>query len=75
MLDTEQKQLKGNIRKIYFYRMLLGMIFPAPVVVLFWQNHGMSLTQIMILALKILGGTALIAGTIMLLILHKDEVL
>ncbi len=75
MLDTEQKQLKGNIRKIYLYRMLLGMIFPVSVVVLFWQNHGMSLTQIMILALKILGGTALIAGTIMLLILHKDEVL
>ncbi len=47
--DTEQRRLKSNIWKIYLYRMLLGMVFPVPVIVLFWQNHGMNLTQIMVL--------------------------
>ena len=46
---THETQLRSNIWKIYLYRVLLGLIFPIPTIVLFWQNHGMSLTDVMLL--------------------------
>ncbi|MCP4406105.1 MAG: MFS transporter [bacterium] len=46
---SQEQQLRSNIRKIYVYRVLLGLIFPIPTIVLFWQNHGMSLTDVMLL--------------------------
>jgi MFS family permease len=52
--------IRANIRKIYLYRVLLGLIFPVPTIVLFWQEHGMSLTDVMVLQ-------ALFAGTMVLL--------
>ena len=41
--------MNTNIRKIYSYRILLSMLFPVPTIVLFWQRHGMSLTDVMVL--------------------------
>ena len=41
--------MEKNIRKIYFYRIMFGMMFSVPIIVLFWQRHGMSLTQVMVL--------------------------
>ena len=41
--------MEKNIRKMYFYRILFGMMFSAPTIVLFWQKHGMSLTDVMVL--------------------------
>ena len=41
--------MEKNIRKIYFYRIMFGMMFSAPTIVLFWQKHGMSLTDVMVL--------------------------
>ena len=49
ILPDKQKHLKSNIRKIYLYKVLFGMIFPIPIMVLFWQDNGLSLTQVMIL--------------------------
>ncbi len=45
----EQNTLRRNIQKIYWYRVLQGMMFPVPTIVLFWQQHGMSLTLVMVL--------------------------
>ena len=42
-------KLEQNIGKFYLYEILLGMFFSVPVIVLFWQENGLSLTQIMIL--------------------------
>ena len=41
--------METNIPKIYIYRILLGMLFSVPTIVLFWQSHGMSLTDVMVL--------------------------
>ena len=49
ILPDKQKHLKSNIRKIYLYKSLFGMIFPVPIMVLFWQDNGLNLTQVMIL--------------------------
>ncbi len=44
-----QKSLKNNIKKIYLFQILAGIFFSVPVIVLFWQDNGLSLTEIMIL--------------------------
>ena len=41
--------MKGNIRKYYFYQFFQHLGFFSPVIVLFWQSRGLSLTQIMLL--------------------------
>ena len=41
--------LKKNIRRYYLYEIASGMFFSVPIMVLFWQENGLSLTQIMIL--------------------------
>ena len=41
--------MNRNIFLFYFYKIFSGMFFAVPVLVLFWQDNGLSLTQIMIL--------------------------
>lgn len=48
MTDKNSK-LRSNIWKYYLQEILLGMFFSIPIIVLFWQNNGLSLTEIMIL--------------------------
>lgn len=49
MNRIETEKLNSNIWKIYVYQALVGMLFSVPVVVLFWQENGLNLTNIMIL--------------------------
>ncbi|MEE8399426.1 MAG: MFS transporter [Desulfobacterales bacterium] len=44
-----KKKLEGNIWKFYLHNVLSGMFFAVPVMVLFWQENGLSLTEIMVL--------------------------
>ena len=44
-----EKRLKSNIWKYYFYEIMDAMFFSVPIMVLFWQENGLSLSQIMIL--------------------------
>ena len=48
MID-HKKNLQSNIKKFYLFQLVSGMMFFLPIVVLFWQDNGLSLTQIMIL--------------------------
>ena len=43
------QQLNSNIKKIYLYNFLSGMFFSIPIIVIFWNNNGLTLFQIMIL--------------------------
>jgi MFS family permease len=43
------KNLENNIKKFYAFCFFRELMFIIPVVVLFWQQNGLSLTQIMIL--------------------------
>ncbi|MFA5843064.1 MAG: MFS transporter [Candidatus Gracilibacteria bacterium] len=43
------KNLKNNLWKLYLHEAFAGMFFSVPVIVLFWQNNGLSLTEVMIL--------------------------
>ncbi|QEN05927.1 hypothetical protein EW093_14900 [Thiospirochaeta perfilievii] len=45
----ENKKLKQNIKKFYLYKILMGMFFSVPILVLFWQENGLNLTEIMLL--------------------------
>jgi MFS family permease len=44
-----EHKLQKNIWKFYLYNMLTGMFFAVPVFVLFWQENGLNLTEIMLL--------------------------
>lgn len=47
---TTRKRLKANITKMYWYAVLNNTITIAiPTIVLFWQDNGLSMTEIMIL--------------------------
>ena len=46
---ANQKILQKNIKKIYIFQILSGIFFSIPIMVLFWQNNGLNLTQIMVL--------------------------
>ena len=48
MIANKQK-LKNNIKKFYLYKIFAGMFFSVPIMVLFWQDNGLSLTQVMLL--------------------------
>jgi MFS family permease len=48
-METDQKKLESNIWKFYLYQILYSLMFYTPIIVLFYQNSGLSLTQIMIL--------------------------
>ncbi len=46
---TLKKKLESNIWKFYLFEICGGMFFEIPIIVLFWMENGLSLTQIMIL--------------------------
>ena len=48
MTDPRSK-LRSNIWKFYLHQVLAGMFFYIPINVLFLQNNGLSLTEVMIL--------------------------
>jgi len=43
------KDLKSNIWKYYLHQVFSGAMFFTPILVLFWQENGLSMTQLMIL--------------------------
>ena len=49
MNDLGEKKLQSNIWKFYLFDIFGAMLFAVPIIVLFWQENGLSLTQIMIL--------------------------
>ena len=49
MKQEERKALKGNMWKFNVVNILQNMLFVIPIIVLFWQQNGLSLTQIMFL--------------------------
>ncbi len=49
MTIEREKKLKQNIWKFYLYRFFSSMIFVIPIFVLFLQENGLSMTQVMIL--------------------------
>ncbi len=44
-----EKSLQSNIWKYYLRQFFAGMFFSVPVIVLFWQENGLSITEIMVL--------------------------
>ncbi len=44
-----QEKLKSNIWKFYLFQAFSALAFFVPIIVLFWQENGLNLTQIMIL--------------------------
>jgi MFS family permease len=48
-MKAKERKLNRNIWKFYLYKVLAGMFFSIPVMVLFWQNNGLSLTEVMVL--------------------------
>lgn len=48
-MEVKDQKLKSNIWKIYLFEVLAGMFFSVPIMVLFWQDNGLSLTEVMIL--------------------------
>ncbi len=46
---SEQKKLKSNIWKFYLFDVFASMFFAIPIIVLFWQDNGLSLTEVMLL--------------------------
>ncbi|MFH1253499.1 MAG: MFS transporter [Candidatus Uhrbacteria bacterium] len=48
-MKTEQEKLESNIWKFYLYEILYSLMFYTPIIVLFYQDNGLSLTQIMII--------------------------
>lgn len=49
MDDILKRKLENNIWKTYLHEILAGMFFSVPIMVLFWQENGLDLFQIMIL--------------------------
>ncbi len=49
MSGLEQKKLQANIWKLYLFDILGAMLFAVPIIVLFWQDNGLTLTQVTIL--------------------------
>jgi len=46
---AEKKGLESNIIKFYLFYVLFGMAFFIPIIVLFWQENGLTITEIMVL--------------------------
>ena len=46
---SRTNELESNLKKYYFYKIFSVMFFFVPILVLFWQDNGLSLTQIMLL--------------------------
>lgn len=41
--------MRSNIRKYYLFQFFNNLVFFSPIIVLFWQANGLSMTQIMLL--------------------------
>lgn len=41
--------IKNNIFKLYLYQIFRGMFFCVPIIVIFWQENWLSLTEVMLL--------------------------
>ncbi len=48
-MKSNEKKLHYNLWKIYLYEIFASMFFSIPVIVLFWQHNGLSLTEVMVL--------------------------
>jgi len=48
-MKKQVKKIKDNIKKFYWFSFFREWMFIIPVIVLFWQQNGLSLTEIMIL--------------------------
>ena len=48
-MEAEKQRLNNNIKKFYLYKIFAGMFFSVPIMVLFWQDNGLSLTEVMLL--------------------------
>ncbi len=48
-MEAKKQKLNQNIWKFYLHQVLAGMFFSVPIMVLFWQNNGLSLTEVMVL--------------------------
>jgi MFS family permease len=45
----KMKERKLNIKKYYRFEISSMVLFATPIIVLFWQDNGLSMAQIMIL--------------------------
>ncbi|TKJ17766.1 hypothetical protein CEE44_04505 [Candidatus Woesearchaeota archaeon B3_Woes] len=48
-MKTRRKKLEANIWKFYLYRIFASIFFAMPIFVLYYQDNGLSMTQVMIL--------------------------
>lgn len=48
-MSGDKLKLQKNINKFYIYKAFTGMFFFVPIMVLFWQDNGLSLTRVMLL--------------------------
>lgn len=48
-INAFEHKLQKNIWKFYLYNIFTGMFFAVPVFVLFWQENGLNLTEVMLL--------------------------
>lgn len=46
---TNSNKLRQNLWKFYLYNIFSSMFFFVPIMVLFWQDNGLSLTEVMLL--------------------------
>ncbi len=49
MESIEKKKLESNIWKFYVFQIFRNFAFFLPIIVLFWQENGLSMTEIMLL--------------------------
>lgn len=47
--DMKLKGLESNIWKLYLFKMLHGFFLSIPIIVLFWQENGLSMFEVMVL--------------------------
>lgn len=47
--DVETSGLRGNIPKVYALKFLTGFLLLTPIIVVFWQENGLNMTQVMLL--------------------------
>lgn len=46
-MEINQKKLENNVWKFYLYEVLYSLMFYTPIIILFYQQNGLTLTQIM----------------------------
>jgi MFS family permease len=47
--SIQLKGLESNIWKLYIFKMLYGFFLSVPIIVLFWQENGLSMFEVMVL--------------------------